>query len=56
MPSISRAGCGIPPSRSSSKPVPFFAGEATDDESLGTVEAALASGKRAARQVLRALR
>ncbi|HZI99837.1 MAG TPA: NAD(P)/FAD-dependent oxidoreductase [Gemmatimonadaceae bacterium] len=31
----------------------FFAGEATDPESSGTVEGALASGKRAARQVLR---
>lgn len=30
----------------------FFAGEATDAENAGTVEAALASGKRAARQVL----
>jgi monoamine oxidase len=34
----------------------FFAGEATDEERLGTVEAALASGLRAARQVERALR
>jgi monoamine oxidase len=33
----------------------FLAGEATDGESGGTVEAALASGKRAARAVLRAL-
>ena len=32
----------------------FFAGEATQDE-RGTVEAALASGRRAARQVLRTL-
>jgi monoamine oxidase len=32
----------------------FFAGEATE-EAGGTVEAALASGRRAARQVLRAL-
>jgi monoamine oxidase len=32
----------------------FFAGEATE-KSGGTVEAALASGQRAARQVLRAL-
>jgi monoamine oxidase len=35
--------------------VVFHAGEATDGESGGTVEAALASGKRAARDVLRAL-
>jgi monoamine oxidase len=33
----------------------FLAGEATDGESGGTVEAALASGKRAARDALRAL-
>jgi monoamine oxidase len=33
----------------------FVAGEATDAESGGTVEAALASGERAARAVLRAL-
>jgi monoamine oxidase len=33
----------------------FFAGEATDDEETGTVGAALASGRRAAREVLRAL-
>jgi monoamine oxidase len=33
----------------------FFAGEATDAETGGTVEAGLASGKRAARQVLRRL-
>jgi monoamine oxidase len=31
----------------------FFAGEATDPDTSGTVEAALASGRRAARQVLR---
>jgi monoamine oxidase len=36
--------------------VVFFAGEATDSASSGTVEAALASGKRAARKVLTALR
>lgn len=34
----------------------FFAGEATDREHVGTVEAALASGMRAAREVSRALR
>jgi len=33
----------------------FVAGEATDAESGGTVEAALASGERAARAVVRAL-
>jgi monoamine oxidase len=33
----------------------FIAGEATDEEQNGTVEGALASGARAARQVLRAL-
>ena len=33
----------------------FLAGEATDAESGGTVEAALASGERAARAVVRAL-
>jgi monoamine oxidase len=33
----------------------FMAGEATDAESGGTVEAALASGERAARAVVRAL-
>jgi monoamine oxidase len=33
----------------------FFAGEATDKERAGTVEGALASGQRAARQVLRVL-
>ena len=33
----------------------FFAGEATDAEGSGTVEGALASGQRAAHQVLRAL-
>jgi monoamine oxidase len=33
----------------------FVAGEATDAESGGTIEAALASGERAARAVLRAL-
>ena len=33
----------------------FFAGEATDPENGGTVEAALVSGKRAARQALRRL-
>jgi len=30
----------------------FFAGEATDDESAATVEGALRSGRRAAREVL----
>ena len=41
-----------------SKPVEniFFAGEATDEEGGSTVEGALTSGKRAARQVLRALK
>jgi monoamine oxidase len=42
-----------------SKPVEgtlFFAGEATDEEEGSTVEGALASGKRAARQVLRAMK
>jgi len=34
----------------------FFAGEATDPEASGTVEGALATGKRAARQVLQVLR
>jgi monoamine oxidase len=33
----------------------FFAGEATDSESSGTVEAGFASGKRAAKQVLKRL-
>ena len=33
----------------------FFAGEATDPESSGTVEGALASGKRAARQVIKSV-
>lgn len=33
----------------------FFAGEATDPESSGTVEGALATGKRSAKQVLRAI-
>lgn len=49
---------GTGAARRLSKPVArtlFFAGEATDDENMGTVEAALASGKRAARHVLRAL-
>ena len=34
----------------------FFAGEATDSEAPGTVEAALDSGRRAAREILRAAR
>ncbi|HET6342508.1 MAG TPA: NAD(P)/FAD-dependent oxidoreductase, partial [Gemmatimonadota bacterium] len=33
----------------------FIAGEATDQKNIGTVEAALASGRRAAKQVLRAI-
>ena len=33
----------------------FFAGEATDGAQIGTVSGALASGRRAAREVLRAL-
>ena len=33
----------------------FFAGEATENEESGTVEAALASGHRAAREILRAI-
>jgi len=33
----------------------FFAGEATDGEQIGTVSGALASGRRAAREVLRVL-
>jgi len=33
----------------------FFAGEATDGDQIGTVSGALASGRRAAREVLRAL-
>ena len=34
----------------------FFAGEATDTENSGTVEGAIASGKRAARQILSSVR
>lgn len=34
----------------------FFAGEATDDENMGTVEGAIASGLRASRQLARRLR
>jgi monoamine oxidase len=51
--------CGVGSSRRLARPVQetlFFAGEATDEERLGTVEGALASGLRAARQVERALR
>ncbi len=50
---------GVGSSRRLARPVLstlFFAGEATDEERLGTVEGALASGLRAARQVERALR
>jgi monoamine oxidase len=49
---------GIGAAKRLSRPVSgsvFFAGEATDEENGSTVEGALASGKRAARQVLRAL-
>ena len=34
----------------------FFAGEATNGEQIGTVAGALASGRRAAREVLRVLK
>src|SRR6185503_474513 len=34
----------------------FFAGEATNGEQIGTVAGALASGRRAAKEVIRALR
>jgi monoamine oxidase len=50
---------GVGSSRRLARPVLgtlFFAGEATDEERIGTVEGALASGLRAARQVERALR
>ncbi|HEX9699361.1 MAG TPA: NAD(P)/FAD-dependent oxidoreductase [Acidobacteriota bacterium] len=50
---------GVGSSRRLARPVAgtlFFAGEATDEERLGTVEGAIASGLRAARQVERALR
>jgi monoamine oxidase len=33
----------------------YFAGEATDAEEMGTVAGALASGRRAARRILRSL-
>jgi monoamine oxidase len=50
-------GTGAP--RSLARPVDgtlFFAGEATNGEQIGTVAGALASGRRAAREVLKALR
>jgi monoamine oxidase len=50
---------GVGSSRRLARPVLgtlFFAGEATDEERLGTVEGAIASGFRAAQQVERALR
>ena len=50
---------GVGSSRRLVRPVEgtlFFAGEATDEERSGTVEGALASGLRAAKQVERALR
>ncbi len=49
---------GVGSSRRLARPVAgtlFFAGEATDEERLGTVEGAIASGFRAARQVERAM-
>lgn len=53
---IGVGGGGAP--RALARPVDntlFFAGEATDAEQIGTVAGALASGRRAAREVLRAL-
>jgi monoamine oxidase len=50
---------GVGSARRLARPVAgtlFFAGEATDEEQMGTVEGAIASGLRAARQVERALR
>jgi len=50
-------GMGAP--RALARPVDgtlFFAGEATNGEQIGTVAGALASGRRAAREVLKALR
>ena len=50
-------GTGAP--RALARPVDgtlFFAGEATDGAQIGTVSGALASGRRAAREVLRALK
>ncbi|MGH7520244.1 MAG: flavin monoamine oxidase family protein [Gemmatimonadales bacterium] len=53
---IGVGGTGAP--RALARPVEgtlFFAGEATNGEQIGTVAGALASGRRAAREVLRAL-
>lgn len=53
---IGVGGIGAP--RALARPVDgtlFFAGEATNGEQIGTVAGALASGRRAAREVLRAL-
>jgi monoamine oxidase len=53
---IGVGGNGAP--RALARPVEgtlFFAGEATDGEQIGTVSGALASGRRAAREVLRVL-
>jgi monoamine oxidase len=49
---------GSPVQRTLARPVEgtlFFAGEATEPDETGTVSGALASGARAARQVLKAL-
>jgi monoamine oxidase len=54
---IGVGGSGAP--RALARPVDgtlFFAGEATNGEQIGTVAGALASGRRAAREVLKALR
>jgi monoamine oxidase len=54
---IGVGGTGAP--RALGRPVDgtlFFAGEATDGAQIGTVSGALASGRRAAREVLRALK
>ena len=54
---IGVGGIGAP--RALARPVEgtlFFAGEATNGEQIGTVAGALASGRRAAREVLKALR
>jgi monoamine oxidase len=54
---IGVGGSGSP--RALARPVDgtlFFAGEATNGEQIGTVAGALASGRRAAREVLKALR
>jgi len=46
---------GLPAQRALGRPVAgtlFFAGEATEEDEMGTVAGALASGRRAARRIL----